>query len=73
MKANGFVKFFGTITAGLHLRARITGDRDPGYGSTARMLGEAGACLAMDVSKSALIPRDGVLLISYQPAIDHSS
>ena len=46
--------FFGPTTTGHHLRARVTGDRDPGYGSTARMLGEAGVCLAMDVSKSAL-------------------
>jgi len=30
------------------LRARVTGDRDPGYGSTARMLGEAAVCLARD-------------------------
>jgi short subunit dehydrogenase-like uncharacterized protein len=30
------------------LRARITGDRDPGYGSTARMLGESAVCLARD-------------------------
>jgi len=32
----------------LHLRARVTGDRDPGYGSTAKMLGESAACLAKD-------------------------
>jgi short subunit dehydrogenase-like uncharacterized protein len=30
------------------LRARVTGDRDPGYGSTARMLGESAVCLARD-------------------------
>lgn len=24
---------------------KVTGDRDPGYGSTAKMLGEAGCCL----------------------------
>ena len=30
------------------LRARVTGDRDPGYGSTAKMLGEAAVCLAKD-------------------------
>jgi len=27
---------------------KVTGDRDPGYGSTAKMLGQAGACLAQD-------------------------
>jgi short subunit dehydrogenase-like uncharacterized protein len=30
------------------LRLRIHGDRDPGYGSTARMLGESAVCLASD-------------------------
>jgi short subunit dehydrogenase-like uncharacterized protein len=33
---------------GKSLRARVTGDRDPGYGSTAKMLGESAACLALD-------------------------
>jgi short subunit dehydrogenase-like uncharacterized protein len=31
-----------------NLFARVTGDRDPGYGSTAKMLGEAAVCLAKD-------------------------
>ncbi len=31
-----------------NVRARVTGDRDPGYGSTSKMLGEAAACLALD-------------------------
>ena len=30
------------------LRARVGGDRDPGYGATSRMLGEAAVCLAKD-------------------------
>ncbi len=30
------------------LRARIRGDRDPGYGSTSKMLGESAVCLAQD-------------------------
>ena len=30
------------------LRARLTGDRDPGYGSTAKMLAESAICLARD-------------------------
>jgi len=30
------------------LRVRVTGDMDPGYGSTAKMLGEAAVCLALD-------------------------
>ena len=32
--------------------AQVTGDRDPGYGSTAKILGEAGACLAQDISRT---------------------
>lgn len=30
------------------VRARVSGDRDPGYGATSRMLGEAAVCLAKD-------------------------
>jgi short subunit dehydrogenase-like uncharacterized protein len=30
------------------LRVRVTGDRDPGYGSTSKILGEAAVCLARD-------------------------
>lgn len=32
----------------LNLRSRIYGDRDPGYGSTSKMLGESAVCLALD-------------------------
>ncbi|MEM6775135.1 MAG: saccharopine dehydrogenase NADP-binding domain-containing protein [Pseudomonadota bacterium] len=32
----------------LGVRARVRGDRDPGYGATSRMLGEAALCLAED-------------------------
>jgi short subunit dehydrogenase-like uncharacterized protein len=46
------LRFCGTTADGRTLRARLTGDRDPGYGSTAKMLGQAGACLALDVSRS---------------------
>ena len=31
-----------------NLRARLRGDRDPGYGSTAKMLAESAVCLARD-------------------------
>jgi len=31
-----------------NLKARVTGDRDPGYGSTSKMLGESAVCLALD-------------------------
>jgi short subunit dehydrogenase-like uncharacterized protein len=51
-RTGGFdLRFHGRTQAGEVIRARVTGDRDPGYGSTARMLGQAAACLARDVSR----------------------
>lgn len=31
------------------LKARVTGNRDPGYGATSRILGESAVCLAQDI------------------------
>ncbi|MGZ8259434.1 MAG: saccharopine dehydrogenase family protein [Caldimonas sp.] len=47
------LRFVGTAKGGRRIRARVTGDRDPGYGSTGKMLGQAAACLALDVDKAA--------------------
>jgi short subunit dehydrogenase-like uncharacterized protein len=47
------LRFFGRTDDGRVLRTRVTGDRDPGYGSTAKMLGQAAACLAQDVPRDA--------------------
>jgi short subunit dehydrogenase-like uncharacterized protein len=47
------LRFFGTTADGRQIRTRVTGDRDPGYGSTGKMLGQAAACLAFDVDKAA--------------------
>ena len=41
--------FLGSTAKGDTIRCRVTGDRDPGYGSTAKMLSQAAACLAKDV------------------------
>lgn len=41
--------FLGTTSKGEKIRCRVTGDRDPGYGSTGKMLAQAAACLAQDV------------------------
>ena len=38
----------GKLADGRVLRTRITGDRDPGYGSTSKMLAESAVCLARD-------------------------
>ena len=35
------LRFTGTTATGDRIRTRVTGDRDPGYGATGRMLGEA--------------------------------
>ena len=47
----------GKLPDGTVLRTRITGDQDPGYGSTSKMLAEAAVCLAKD----ELDARGGVL------------
>ena len=44
---------FGTLPDGTVVRTKITGDRDPGYGSTSKMLAESGVCLAKDELSSA--------------------
>jgi short subunit dehydrogenase-like uncharacterized protein len=53
---NGFfdLRFIGRTADGRSIRTRVTGDRDPGYGSTAKMLGQAGACLAQDLVNSGV-------------------
>lgn len=38
----------GVSAAGPVLKGRVTGDRDPGYGSTSKMLAESAVCLAQD-------------------------
>lgn len=52
-RARGFfdLRFAGATASGQQLLTKVTGDMDPGYGSTSKMLGQAGACLALDVGK----------------------
>ena len=38
----------GVFADGSTIRARVTGDQDPGYGSTSKMLSECAVCLAKD-------------------------
>jgi len=49
-RENGFfnLQLIGTLSNGDLIRARVTGDRDPGYGSTSKMLSESAICLAQD-------------------------
>lgn len=44
------LRFFGSAPSGDRIRTRVIGDRDPGYGSTARMLGEAAFALVDGVA-----------------------
>ncbi len=50
---NGFfdIRLYGTSITGRTIVTKITGDRDPGYGSTAKMLAES-ALTFLDVPKS---------------------
>lgn len=43
------LRFLGRTGDGRALRVRVTGDRDPGYGSTAKILGQCAACFIQDV------------------------
>jgi short subunit dehydrogenase-like uncharacterized protein len=47
------LRFLGRTSDGRKLRVKVTGDRDPGCGSTAKMLGQAGVCLALDLRDPA--------------------
>lgn len=46
-QAAGFfdIRMYGATAGGRTITTKITGDRDPGYGSTGKMLGEAAVCL----------------------------
>ena len=39
------IRFYGTTASGARIQCAVTGDADPGYGSTAKMLGEAAMAL----------------------------
>lgn len=49
-RASGYfdLRQFGHTPDGTLLKSRVTGDRDPGYGSTSKMLSECAVCLAQD-------------------------
>ena len=55
-RESGFydVAFYGIAPDGAKLTAGVTGDKDPGYGSTSKIIAEAALCLAQDIDKSAL-------------------
>tara|TARA_B110000240_G_scaffold175323_1_gene202462 strand:- start:641 stop:1870 length:1230 start_codon:yes stop_codon:yes gene_type:complete len=45
------LSLLGKNEDGKTLKVRVTGDRDPGYGCTAKMLAQASLCLAFDVTQ----------------------
>lgn len=47
------LRFYGRTEAGDEIRVKVTGDRDPGYGSTAKMLSQAGISLCKDINRDA--------------------
>ena len=49
---NGYfdIRFFGYTASNDSISTKVTGDRDPGYGSTSRMLAQSPLCLAQDIS-----------------------
>ena len=46
------LRFLGRTDKGDEIRVKVTGDRDPGYGSTAKMLAQAAISLRRDVDKN---------------------
>jgi short subunit dehydrogenase-like uncharacterized protein len=76
-QARGFFDFrlTGKTADGRDLKVKVTGDRDPGYGSTGKMLGEAAACLAFDVPELAggfWTPATALAAPLHQRLIDHA-
>jgi short subunit dehydrogenase-like uncharacterized protein len=56
------VLFVGLMPDGTRLDAVVTGDRDPGYGSTSKMLAESALCLVRDVQGEGGVWTPGALM-----------
>ncbi|MCW6535170.1 saccharopine dehydrogenase family protein [Sphingomonas lycopersici] len=56
------VLFIGLMPDGARVDAVVTGDRDPGYGSTSKMLAESALCLVEDVKGAGGIWTPGALM-----------
>jgi len=54
--------FAGIMPDGERIDAVVTGDRDPGYGSTSKMIAEAALCLVQDVQGDGGIWTPGALM-----------
>jgi short subunit dehydrogenase-like uncharacterized protein len=56
------ILFLGELTDGGRVEAVVTGDRDPGYGSTSKMIAESALCLVRDVQGEGGIWTPGALM-----------
>jgi short subunit dehydrogenase-like uncharacterized protein len=45
------IVFIGATANGQQMRVSVKGDRDPGYGSTCKMIAESALCLVQDISQ----------------------
>ncbi len=54
--------FVGLMPDGTRIDAVVTGDRDPGYGSTSKMLAESALCLVQDVAGAGGVWTPGALM-----------
>jgi len=53
-RENGFydVMYVGDTAKGQRIITSVTGDKDPGYGSTSKMIAESAICLALDIDRT---------------------
>jgi short subunit dehydrogenase-like uncharacterized protein len=54
--------FVGEMPDGERVEAVVTGDRDPGYGSTSKMIAESALCMVRDVAGDGGIWTPGALM-----------
>ena len=54
--------FIGEMPDGARVEAVVTGDRDPGYGSTSKMIAESALCIVRDVAGEGGIWTPGALM-----------
>jgi short subunit dehydrogenase-like uncharacterized protein len=64
VREKGFydILFLGELPDGGQVEAVVTGDRDPGYGSTSKMIAESALCLVRDVQGEGGIWTPGALM-----------
>jgi short subunit dehydrogenase-like uncharacterized protein len=56
------ILFVAEVAGGDTLRLAVKGDRDPGYGSTSKMIAEAGLCLAREAAERGGFWTPGALM-----------